>query len=224
MSSAASKHAPALPSGLARELLKQALDFVLVLDDADTIIHVFLSPDAASHPLGNAVGQPLAELLGVDSRPKLDSLLSSNSMEADSEYRWRHVNLVTSPEDSIAVLVKYIEVQEPGRVWRAVLCRDLTPIGRMQKKLMQAQGELESSLHRLHADAAATGLPWRRQVGVAPLASIRQHWVDRIERECVREALGRCQGDVRAAALLLGVGVDYIRRLAPEDPTSHITH
>lgn len=224
MNRPAQKHAPALPSVLSRELLKQALDFVLVLDEADTIADVLLSPDAASHALGSSIGMPLAELLGTESQPKLGTLLSSNSMEEDSEYRWRHVNFRVSADESIAVLVKYIEVQEPGRIWRAILCRDLTPIGRMQKKLMQAQGELESSLHRLHVDAAASGLPWRRQVGAAPLATIRQHWVDKIERECVREALGRCQGDVRAAALLLGVGVDYIRRLAPEDPTSHITH
>lgn len=224
MSSAPLKHAPSLPSGLARELLKQALDFVLVLDENNEVAHVFLSPDASEHPLGQAVGRPLRDLLSVESQPKLDSLLSSNSMEEDSEYRWRHVNILVSPEESLAVLVKYVEVNDAARPWRALLCRDLTPIGRMQRNLMKAQEELESSLQRLHAGAAAGNSPWRPQVGVAPLASIRQHWLERLERDCVREALNRCHGDVRAAALLLGIGVEQVRQLMPPPSSPSTTH
>lgn len=224
MNSALLKDAPSLPSGLARELLKQALDFVLVLDEMDTVAHVFLSPDAGEHPLARAVGRPLRELLSIESHPKLDSLLSSNSMEEDSEYRWRHVNLLMSAEESLAVLAKYVEVKESSRTWRALLCRDLTPIGRMQKNLMKAQIEMENSVQRVQASAATGSSPWRQQVGVAPLASIRQHWLARLEQECVREALNRCRGDVRAAALLLGVSVEQIHQLMPPASSPPTTH
>lgn len=201
--------APDLPAELSQLLLREALDLVLVLDDEDRVINECHSPEIDPAVAASLLDLRLVDILSIESRGKLGSILRSNSLIADAEYRWRHINLVTGRRETLPVLAKYIELEAHGRVYRALLCRDLSSIDGINRRLAQVQLEHDREIRRYQDEIAQLAMkPWLELVGKLPLheiSSIMSQW---IERDCIRLAMEESGQDRRAAALLLGMSSD----------------
>ena len=202
---------PGLPAAITKLLLREALDLVLVLDAQDRVINECHAPDVSPALAASLLQRGLDEILSVESRGKLPSILRSNSLVVDSVYRWRHVNLLADGGRTLPVLVKYIELEDDRTVYRALLCRDLSSVDGVNRRLLQVQTEHDREIRRYQEEVTQLARkPWVELVGRLPLHEIRgivEHW---IERDCIQRAMAECANDTRAAALLLGVGIEEL--------------
>ena len=86
------------------------------------------------------------DVVTVESRPKVDQLLSDAASKA--EPRWRHINHPsTAGENDIPVLYSAVQIADEGPI--VVIGRDLRAISGLQQRLVEAQQSIEQDYMRL---------------------------------------------------------------------------
>lgn len=132
-------------------LLTAAADVALVLDRDGIIRDVAFGNGELADTFGTAwIGRPWTETVTVESRGKVEDLVSTAGPQASP--RWRQVNH-PSPTGDLDVPVLYCTISPaPGRRVIAI-GRDLRAVATLQQRLVSAQQSLEQDYARLrHAE------------------------------------------------------------------------
>ncbi len=130
-------------------VVASASDVALVLDRKGTIRDVAFGSDELAEVLGNGwAGKPWVEIVGVDSRGKVESMLQR---DATAPARARQVNHPARDGSQVPVSYATVPLGEDGRL--LALGRDLRPVATLQQRLIQAEQSLERDYSRLrHAE------------------------------------------------------------------------
>ena len=200
-------------------VLAQTADLVFVLDAENRIeaVHAFGAMAEAVCP--RWTGKSLAEIPGVDSRPKIPLLLADNAARADGQARWRHLNITREGRDTLPLLLKFFSFAGPGRAGNMVVARDLRPTMAMQARVQRALVEMESGQGWGGLPGAARPANGRNgaarhdpvidgavsAIGRQPLDRIVADTARTLERLCIDEALRLAGDDAEGAAFLLGI-------------------
>ncbi len=137
-----------LDAASAATLIGASSDITLVLDSAGVIQDTAFQSGQLLDDLPESagwVGQPLAAIVALDSRPKVAALLAD--AHSDAEPRWRHLNHLAADGSSIPVTYCGVQVGEDGRV--VAFGRDLRAMSALQQRLMNAQQGMERDYARL---------------------------------------------------------------------------
>jgi transcriptional regulator PpsR len=122
-------------------LLSVANDISLVVDVAGTVRD--LSSSIEDHPvdaLSGWVGQQLVDLVAVESRPKIESMLRDIVSTGVGAPRWRQINALIDGGTSVPLAVAAV----PLGGGRSLVCgRDLRAIAALQQRLVEAQQAME---------------------------------------------------------------------------------
>jgi transcriptional regulator PpsR len=109
----------------------------------------FNSEELAKEGYKDWLGQPWAETVTAESRPKIEALLRDAGAANGST--WRHVNHPSPRGADVPVLYSAIKVGKTGRV--IAVGRNLRPIAILQQRLVEVQQSLERDYARLrHAE------------------------------------------------------------------------
>ena len=136
-----------LDAEAAASVIAAAADVALIVD-GDGVIRdlAFGSEELSLEGYGKWLGQPWAETVTVESRPKVEALLRDARLQ-DSRGKWRHVNHPSSRGADVPVLYSAIQVGKEGRV--VAVGRDLRAISALQQRLVDAQQSMERDYWRL---------------------------------------------------------------------------
>ncbi len=128
-------------------LLSASADVVLVLDGEGVIIDVSSATGAvaASGGTRNWNGRPWAEIVTIESRPKIARLLAEAG--DGSHQTWRQVNIPAADGPDLPLSFCAIRVGPKGRM--IALGRDLRSVAELQQQLVDAQQALERDYLRL---------------------------------------------------------------------------
>ena len=139
----------------AASLIAAASDVALILDGEGVIRDVSVgSVDMALEGYRQWVGLPWLETVTVESRPKVEALLSDAGMKAAR--KWRHVNHPSARGADVPVLYSAIRIGKDGPV--VAFGRDLRPLSSLQQRLVEAQQAMERDYLRLrHMETRGTG-------------------------------------------------------------------
>jgi transcriptional regulator PpsR len=130
----------------ASSLIRAATDIALVLTPLGVIEEVSANLDGlASDRLSSWVGQPWADVVTPESRPKVDSLLQ-NARSVDGQ-RWRHVNHALGKNGEFPVMYRAVPLGSDGRL--LAVGRDLRGLADLQQRLVDAQHVVERDFLRL---------------------------------------------------------------------------
>jgi len=134
----------------AAKLITAAADVALVVDAQGVIRDLsFSSDELAKEGYDGWLGQPWAETVTVESRPKVEALLRDAGSANGST--WRHVNHPSSRGADVPVLYSAIRLGKTGRV--IAVGRNLRPVAVLQQRLVEVQQSLERDYARLrHAE------------------------------------------------------------------------
>lgn len=145
---------PNVSANDAAVLVVECADITLELSDDWVVRGVHCPSGLASEQFEPWAGQALKEIVSSDSLPKLPLLFGDNSARADSERRWRHLNLTTDTGAVVPFLLKYFMFEGVIGPVHVVCGRDLRPIvdmqNQLQNELIALQGKQEE-LERLLA-------------------------------------------------------------------------
>ena len=137
-----------LDAQAAASLIAAAGDVALIID-ADGIVRdvAFNSEGLATELRGAETwsGKKWADIVTVESRPKVEALLREASSQA--EPRLRHINHPVPTGDDIPILYSAVPVGDKGRV--VAFGRDLRDISRLQQRLVDAQQSMERDYARI---------------------------------------------------------------------------
>jgi len=130
----------------AARLITAAADVALVVDGQGVIRDIaFSSDELAKEGYGDWVGQPWAETVTAESRPKVEALLrDAGSINGSS---WRHINHPSTRGADVPVLYSAIRLGKTGRV--VAVGRNLRPVAVLQQRLVEVQQSLERDYARL---------------------------------------------------------------------------
>jgi transcriptional regulator PpsR len=134
----------------AARLITAAADVALVVDSQGVIRDLsFGNEELAKEGYAGWLGQPWAETVTIESRPKVEALLRDASAVNGSA--WRHVNHPSARGADVPVLYSAIKVGKTGRV--IAIGRNLRPVAVLQQRLVEVQQSLERDYARLrHAE------------------------------------------------------------------------
>jgi transcriptional regulator PpsR len=131
----------------AASLIEASSDIALVLDRKGVIQDVSMRLDGL--PQASAadwIGKSWADVVTVESRPKVESLLGD--VASGSAQRWRHINHpVSQSGGDLPILYSAVPMGEKGRI--VAFGRDLRPQATLQQRLVDAQQTLERDFFRL---------------------------------------------------------------------------
>ena len=134
-----------LDAAAAARLAEAAGDLVLILEADGTVIDFSIaSHEPAIEGSADWVGQNWADIVTVESRPKVEDMLAAVASGAPS--RWRQVNHPTEAGD---VPVRYWTVASGNDSRVIAVGRDLRANAVLQQRLMQVQQSLERDYLRL---------------------------------------------------------------------------
>ena len=143
---APSKSVGGLDAEAAATLIAAAADVSLILDGDGVIRDVaFGSDELSQEGYGKWVGQPWAETVTLESRPKVEALLRDAASKVAA--KWRHVNHPSQRGGDVPVLYSAVQVGNDGRV--VAFGRDLRSVAALQQRLVDAQQSMERDYWRL---------------------------------------------------------------------------
>ncbi len=157
------------------------------------------------------------EIVSEDSRPKVDVLLQDNSARNLTEGRWRHLNLQGSDGTELPLLIKFFRFAHEGASTHLICARDLRPLSDAQQQWQHQQNALQQSYEdQLNEMRAQVGLGnmlhhMTKLVGDRPLNELATNALSLLETLCCKEALERSDGNLEAAAHMLGVSVNILK-------------
>lgn len=131
-------------------MITLAADVALVVDCDGVIEDLSLSNDELlKEGVQDWIGRHWIETVTVESRPKVEQLLSEAARDAPA--RWREINHSGSNGTSLPVRYSVLPIGANGR--RIAIGRDLRALSALQQQLMQAQHSMEREYARLrHAE------------------------------------------------------------------------
>ncbi len=199
---------PMLTGAQLRRFLREGFDFALVVDAHGHVLELIEGQSLRHASLHGLVGRELQDCVGVESRHKVPELMAADCLSLPQGYRWRHVNLLPGTGDGVPVLMKLARFGDAADALRVLVARDLSPLREMHQRFVRACAEFDHLSSRLARADRALEAEVGRLVGAKPLDGIIRETVGYLERKCIALALTRSHGDRRAAALLLGLGLD----------------
>jgi transcriptional regulator PpsR len=129
----------------AASILAASADVALVMDAAGVIRDMAVSSPELAEVLSDAwVGQPWAATVTVESRPKIEALLTE---EGTHERRWRQVSHSGPGGKNIPVAYITLKVGKKGRI--VAIGRDLSAIETLQQRLVDAHQAVDREYARL---------------------------------------------------------------------------
>ncbi|WP_234413742.1 transcriptional regulator PpsR [Ideonella sp. A 288] len=130
----------------AAALIEAASDIALVLDRRGVIQDISVSlDDLAPESYAGWLGRPWSEVVTLESRTKVESLLDDAVDGAPR--RWRHINHPLGRGADLPVLYSTVRLGTKGRV--VAFGRDLRALSSLQQRLVDAQHTLERDYWRL---------------------------------------------------------------------------
>ena len=198
-----------LGAGLAAEVIATASDIAFVVDPDGTIRDVAIGNDEIpSDRFADWVGRSLKETVTVESRTKIDELLSQATPEASA--RWRQVNHPMQGGPDLPVRYAAIRMKDSDRV--LVLGRELTSIASMQQRLVEAQIAMELDYAKLrHSETRYRLLFHIASEGVLIVNAANRKVVEanpaagRVLEDDVRRLTGRSLTDIFSGDSLNGL-------------------
>lgn len=143
---APSRSVGGLDAEAAATLIAAAADVSLILDGEGVIRDVaFGSDELSQEGYGKWVGQPWAETVTLESRPKIEALLRDAATKSTA--KWRHVNHPSQRGGDVPVLYSAVQLGQEGRV--VAFGRDLRSVAALQQRLVDAQQSMERDYWRL---------------------------------------------------------------------------
>ena len=128
----------------AASAIARAADVALIVDHAGIVQDVAVNSDELSKAgVGRWIGQHLSDLVTVESRPKIDSLMADDATELR---RWRQVNHPVVGSDDIPVEYAVIHISADQRILAG---RELSGIAQLQQRLIAAQQSIEREYARV---------------------------------------------------------------------------
>ena len=119
-----------------------AADVAIVVDGAGVVRDLAFGSEDLRNEIGDPrrwLGRRLRSTVTVESRPKLDALLSDAA--ADRPIRWRHLNHLAHEGADVAISYSAVQFADDNSV--IVLGRDLRSASAMQQRLLETQQVLE---------------------------------------------------------------------------------
>ncbi len=140
-----------LSAETAAKLIAAASDIALIVDAKGVIRDVaFGSDELAKEGYENWVGRPWVETVTVESRPKIEELLSE-AASAKAKLRWRQVNHPSKRGPDVPVHYAAVQIGTNGRI--VAVGRDFRTVSALQQRLVDAQQSMEREYARLrHAE------------------------------------------------------------------------
>ena len=127
-------------------MIASASDVALILDESGLILDVAFHEFNLSDDAGRQwIGRNWAEVVTVESRPKIEELLRDATTRAPT--RWRQVNHPTNKGADIPVRYSAIRYGTARRV--LAVGRDLRPLAALQQRLADAQQGIEREYTRI---------------------------------------------------------------------------
>lgn len=142
-----------LPAEEAATLLNAASDIVVVMDMKGVVRDVAISGAELDDPaLADLVGKRFVDSVTLESRPKIEQMLSDDASPSPAPVRWRQVNHPSSKGGAdLPVLYSAVRVGA-GRARRIVAVgRELISASRLQQRLIEAQHSMERDYGRLRS-------------------------------------------------------------------------
>lgn len=138
-----------LDAGTAQRVVAAAGDVALLLDTHGVIQDVIIGrEDLDASLVSDWVGQPWAETVTVESRPKVEALLR----DAAGPPRWRQINHASPGGSDWPILYSTVQIALPGRGKGAgrtiAFGRDLRATEALQLRLIEAQQAMERDYWR----------------------------------------------------------------------------
>ncbi len=131
----------------ASQLIMEANDVCLMLDDKGVITDVFLGSDDRSLSLvEDWLGHQWADTATVESASKIKDLLDPSNNGSTS--RWRQINHLTDAADDLPVTWKTMRLN--GHMGLVAIGRNLKQVSQLQQRLLDVQHSLERDYARLH--------------------------------------------------------------------------
>ncbi len=130
----------------AADIIAAGSDVALILDE-DGVIQdsAFPGAEMARDAFDDWVGQPWVDIVTVESRPKVEALLTAARSKTDIV--WRHVNHPTGREADTPVMYTAMQVGEEGPI--IAVGRDLREVAALQQRLVDAQLTIERDFEKL---------------------------------------------------------------------------
>jgi transcriptional regulator PpsR len=127
-------------------LIAAAADVALIVNGGGVIRDVaFGSEELSAEGYSKWLGQPWADTVTVESRPKVEALLRDASAHAPP--RWRHINHPSARGTDVPMLYSAVQLGHEGRIM--AVGRDLRAIAALQQRLVDAQQSMERDYWRL---------------------------------------------------------------------------
>ena len=127
-------------------LVASAGDIAIVMDDKGVIRDLTFGNDDLPREWSDQwIGRPWIETVTVESRIKIDSMLSE--ARAGIPPRWRHVNHPLPRSADIPIQYSVVQIGAEGRM--VAVGRDLRPSAALQQRLVEAQQAMERDYSRL---------------------------------------------------------------------------
>jgi transcriptional regulator PpsR len=136
----------------AAELVAAAADLALVLDPEGTVQDVAFQNESLVADLGDRqrwVGRRWADLVTVESKPKIAAMLRDSDTLAAT--RWRQVNHPAASGPDVPVLYRAVRAGAGARGRIVAYGRDLRSVSALQQRLMDAQQAMERDYARLRS-------------------------------------------------------------------------
>ncbi|MFM8554640.1 MAG: transcriptional regulator PpsR [Betaproteobacteria bacterium] len=137
----------ALDAEASAALVEAASDIALVLNADGVISSVSMGTDDwPARDIQHWNGQPWAQVVTSESRPKVEELLREAGSGRRTS-RWRHINHIDASGRDIPILFSLIRVGDSGQM--VAVGRDLRVVASLQARLMEAQQRMETDYLRL---------------------------------------------------------------------------
>lgn len=140
------KSLEALDAQGAASLIEAAADIALVLDRRGVIQDISVSlEDLPPDSYAGWKGRPWQDVVTLESRPKVESLLGDAA--TGETRRWRHINHPLERGADLPMLYSAVRMGNKGRM--VAFGRDLRALSSLQQRLVDAQHTLERDYWRL---------------------------------------------------------------------------
>lgn len=132
----------------AARIVSASADIALVLDGEGVVRDVaYTANEPAPRSIDEWIGRPWADIVTIESRPKVEALLRDAAPVGPT--RGREINLTSRGEMSMPVRFSAIRLPVGGRV--LALGRDLRAVASLQQKLVETQLMLDREYGRIRA-------------------------------------------------------------------------
>lgn len=137
-----------LDSQTAASLISAAADVALILDEHGVIQDVAFGNDELRHGHQDWLGKPWLQTVTIESRPKVEEMLSEAVSSGSA--KWRHINHPSADSADLALLYTIVPLSREAGPHRSVAFgRDLRSQVALQQRLVSAQLSMERDYWRL---------------------------------------------------------------------------